>query len=62
MERDHRKRSHGGQKTDGEILDNFQTRLVRTGILIGPTHALEPEVPWANIVAFVEAVEEYGWY
>jgi len=24
------------------------------------TRVLEPEVPWDNIVAFVEAVEEYG--
>jgi len=30
------------------------------GLLLAPTHVLEPEVPWANIVAFVEAVEEYG--
>jgi uroporphyrinogen decarboxylase len=29
------------------------------GILLAPTHVLEPEVPWENIVAFVEAVEEY---
>ena len=30
------------------------------GLLLAPTHVLEPEVPWDNIVAFVEAVEEYG--
>jgi uroporphyrinogen decarboxylase len=30
------------------------------GLLLAPTHVLEPEVPWENIVAFVEAVEEYG--
>jgi uroporphyrinogen decarboxylase len=30
------------------------------GILLAPTHVLEPDVPWENIVAFVEAVEEYG--
>ncbi|HHV63367.1 MAG TPA: hypothetical protein GXX51_12120 [Firmicutes bacterium] len=32
------------------------------GFLIAPTHVLEPEVPWENIMAFVEAVQEYGWY
>ncbi len=32
------------------------------GLLLAPTHVLEPEVPWENIVAFVEAVEEYGRY
>jgi len=30
------------------------------GLLLAPTHVLEPEVPWENIEAFVEAVEEYG--
>ena len=30
------------------------------GLLIAPTHVLEPEVPWDNIIAFVEAVDEYG--
>ncbi len=30
------------------------------GLLIAPTHILEPEVPWDNIIAFVEAVSEYG--
>ncbi len=32
------------------------------GLLIAPTHILEPEVPWENIVAFVEAIEEHGYY
>ena len=32
------------------------------GYLIAPTHTLEPEVPWENIVAFFEAVEQYGSY
>ena len=30
------------------------------GLLLAPTHVLEPDVPWENIVAFVEAVEEFG--
>ncbi len=30
------------------------------GLLLAPTHVLEPEVPWDNIVAFIEAVEEHG--
>ncbi|MGD9497018.1 MAG: uroporphyrinogen decarboxylase family protein [Armatimonadota bacterium] len=32
------------------------------GLLIAPTHVLEPDVPWPNIVALFEAVEEYGAY
>jgi len=30
------------------------------GLLLAPTHVLEPDVPWENIVAFVEAVDEFG--
>lgn len=30
------------------------------GLYLAPTHTLEPEVPWENMVAFVEAVKEYG--
>lgn len=32
------------------------------GLLIAPTHVIEPEVPWENIMAFVEAVDEFGYY
>jgi uroporphyrinogen decarboxylase len=32
------------------------------GLLIAPTHVLEPDVPWENIVALHEAVHEYGVY
>jgi uroporphyrinogen decarboxylase len=26
------------------------------GLLIAPSHILEPEVPWDNVLAFVDAV------
>jgi uroporphyrinogen decarboxylase len=32
------------------------------GLLLAPTHSLEPDVPWDNIVAFVEAARELGRY
>ncbi len=32
------------------------------GLLISPTHVLEPEVPLANIDAFAEACREYGTF
>ena len=32
------------------------------GLLLAPTHVLEPEVPWENIAAFFEAVQTYGKY
>lgn len=30
------------------------------GLVVAPTHLIEPEVPWENIVAFYEAVKTYG--
>ncbi|MEG0901663.1 MAG: uroporphyrinogen decarboxylase family protein, partial [Clostridia bacterium] len=30
------------------------------GYLIGPNHVVEPEVPWENLLAFFDAVEEFG--
>ena len=29
------------------------------GLLCTPTHMLEPEVPWENIVAYVKACRDY---
>ena len=31
----------------------------RGGLVIGPTHMVEPEVPWENLVAITEAVREF---
>ncbi len=31
------------------------------GLLVAPTHILEPEVPWENVLAFVEAAK-HSWY
>lgn len=30
------------------------------GIVIGPTHIVEPEVPWENLTAIIEAANEYN--
>jgi len=32
------------------------------GLLVAPTHLVEPEVPWENILALMSAVEEFGQY
>lgn len=32
------------------------------GLLIAPSHVLQPDTPWENIVAFFQAVEKYGYY
>jgi uroporphyrinogen decarboxylase len=32
------------------------------GFIIMPTHSINRDIPWENIVAFYEAVEKYGIY
>jgi uroporphyrinogen decarboxylase len=40
-----------------EKVTEVQSQLGRRGgLLIAPSHILEPEVPWENVLAFVEAV------
>jgi len=54
------------QGTPAEIKATVKERIATVGkgggLLLAPSHVLEPDVPWENVVAFVEAVEEYGWY
>ena len=44
------------------VKERIETAGKGGGLLISPTHTLEPDVPWENLVAFVEAVEEFGEY
>ena len=32
------------------------------GLLLAPSHVLQPDTPWDNIAALFEAIEEYGYY
>jgi uroporphyrinogen decarboxylase len=41
------------------VKDCLDISLPTGGMLPAPTHLLEPEVPWENIVAYVEACREY---
>jgi uroporphyrinogen decarboxylase len=49
--------------TPQEVKDTVKRNLDAVGesggLLCCPTHMLEPEVPWANIEAYVEACREY---
>ena len=49
-----------------DIRNTVKTRMETVGrgggLLLGPTHMLEPDVPWENILAFFEAVKEFGYY
>ncbi|HIE27628.1 TPA: hypothetical protein EYP66_10105 [Candidatus Poribacteria bacterium] len=48
--------------TPDEVKQTVKERieLFAPGLILAPTHVLEPDVPWENIVAFFEAVEEFG--
>jgi uroporphyrinogen decarboxylase len=52
--------------TPDEVRQKVKTRIETVGydggLVLGPTHTIEPEVPWENIVALYEAIEEYGVY
>ena len=44
------------------VAERIETVGKGGGLLLAPTHVLEPEVPWRNVIAFVQAVEELGAY
>jgi uroporphyrinogen decarboxylase len=43
------------------IWDNLRRCGRQGGLVIAPTHMVEPEVPWANLVAMKEACETFRW-
>ena len=52
--------------TPDDVRREVRTRIETVGrdggLVLGPTHMIEPDVPWENIVALYEAIEEYGGY
>ena len=45
-----------------EVKERIQTVGRGGGLLISATHRIQPDVPWENLLAFFEAVEQYGTY
>jgi uroporphyrinogen decarboxylase len=45
-----------------EVRNMIETVGKGGGLLLAPTHTVEPEVPWENIIAFFEACQEHGVY
>ncbi len=45
-----------------EVRKRIETVGADGGLILGPTHSLEPDVPWENIVALYDAIEMYGRY
>jgi uroporphyrinogen decarboxylase len=42
-----------------EVFRNLELAGDKGGLFVAPTHLLEPEVPWENIIAYVEACKEF---
>lgn len=45
-----------------EVKRRMETVGIGGGLLLAPTHMIEPDVSWENILALVEAIREYGRY
>lgn len=45
-----------------EIRVRMETVGRGGGLLLAPSHILEPDVPWENVLAFFEGIERYGSY
>ena len=43
-----------------EVFSRLEVRGKNGGIVIAPTHVVEPEVPWENLVAMAEAAAEFN--
>ena len=43
-----------------QVRRNLDIAGKKGGLFVAPTHLIEPEVPWENILAYVEACREYG--
>jgi uroporphyrinogen decarboxylase len=41
------------------VFDNLEIAGDRGGLLVCPTHMLEPEVPWENVEAYVKACRDF---
>ena len=52
--------------TPQEVKDMIRRQIEALGegggFVLSPANAVEPDVPWENILAFFEAADEYGWY
>jgi len=45
-----------------EVRERIVTVGQGGGLLIAPAYDIEPDVPWQNILAFLQAVEEFERY
>ena len=47
------------EEVKAQVKKNLDIAGKEGGLFVAPTHLIEPEVPWENILAYVEACREY---
>jgi uroporphyrinogen decarboxylase len=45
-----------------KVKEMIETVGAGGGLVLSPTHMVEPDVPWENVEAFINAVKKYGVY
>ncbi len=50
------------QEVQQAVRQTMETLGDGGGLLIAPSHCLQPDVPWENVVSFFQTVWEHGWY
>lgn len=48
-----------GEDVKRVTMERLEKCGIKGGIVVGPTHMVEPEVPWENIMAIIEAAKEF---
>ena len=48
------------KEIEAKVKEMIETVGQGGGLLLAPTHVVEPDVPWENVVAFVEAARKHG--
>jgi len=48
------------EEVRAEVLKNLAISGEKGGLFCCPTHMLEPEVPWENVEAYVQAIRDYS--
>jgi uroporphyrinogen decarboxylase len=52
--------------TPADVRDEVRERMDTIGrgggLVIAPSHVVPPEAPWENVLAFFDAVDEFGGY
>jgi uroporphyrinogen decarboxylase len=45
-----------------KVKEMIKTVGAGGGLVLSPTHMVEPDVPWENVEAFIRAVKDYRFH